>query len=146
MWIKYLLALLIGFGLINSSYGKLSLSQYVASVQCEKKLFFIPLIRCGEGDKAQIILIASTNEKRIEISSRFSDEKQKISTQVVETNEKHRKRRTREKMFCAQYCHKDIYVHSHCSSTLYKRKIETEYKKVIQCKNIFFSRTFYISF
>lgn len=49
MWIKYLLALLIGFGLINSSYGKLSLSQYVASVQCEKN-YSIPLISCVDGD------------------------------------------------------------------------------------------------
>lgn len=55
MWIKYLLTLLIGFGLINSSYGKLSLSQYVASVQCEKKLFYIPLICCGDGDKGNYI-------------------------------------------------------------------------------------------
>lgn len=47
MWIKYLLALLIGFGLINSSYGKLSLSQYMSQArQCEKKNnFYIPLIR-----------------------------------------------------------------------------------------------------
>lgn len=124
MWIKYLLALLIGFGLINSSYGKLSLSQYVAKRPVWEKYFIFRWYVVETAIKRKFFLIVSTNEKRWKYLERvnFSDEKQKVSTQVVETNEKHRQAANPRKyffhdIFCAQYCHKDIYVHSHFDST-----------------------------
>lgn len=151
MWIKYLLALLIGFGLINSSYGKLSLSQYVAKrAVWEKNYFIFRWYVVETAIKRKIFLIVSTNEKRWKYLERvnFSDEKQKISTQVVKTNEKHRQAANPRKYFFH-----DIFVRSIATRISmcirisiplrYKRKIETEYKKSFNAKIIFFANILY---